>query len=429
MRFWIVCWLVYFSALLMGLGFPLLGRLDRGRIWWLETTTDVLAFFALLLAAVTLMLMIARRFIPAQWWMAQIEHLDIYQFDGVYFIGERATRKKTRLNKLVFGVDEKLRRWDIVFGLLLIALMVPHLMGGYTAAGMYNRMIVKRPVLEETMHGTILNNLPVMRAWNRDWAAQPALARNVKRALRKARSEKKKNSEGWFKIAQLNLLSAFPLRGDPREPFRHTPGDRVGFLRSRGAEAVSYLRRILKQPQAGQQGWARGAHALIGFFHMNDRNFEQADLSFKKALTSGTDSDRTRISREHVILLAAQNALLAGDAARAEQMLEPLLASDSLTPITQALVIEHFAAALRLGGKTEMAGIQLHKALKRFEGQKNRAGIARVHLRLAALDLEQGRSTDASRNLSRAASLAHGLDDGFTLNMVEGLSQYFFQLL
>ena len=58
MRFWLVSWFIYLSALIMGLGFPGLGRLDAGRIWWLGPTTSVLAFCALLTASVTLILMI-----------------------------------------------------------------------------------------------------------------------------------------------------------------------------------------------------------------------------------------------------------------------------------------------------------------------------------------------------------------------------------
>ena len=41
----------------------------------------------------------------------------------------------------------------------------------------------------------------------------------------------------------------------------------------------------------------------------------------------------------------------------------------------------------------------------------------------------KGGTRDASRALSLAASLANGLDDGFTLNMVGRLSQYFPRVL
>lgn len=429
MKFWLVSWFIYFSALIMGLGFPGLGRLDAGRIWWLGPTTSVLAFCALLTASVTLILMIARRFFPAYWWLAQVESRDLYEYDGVYFIGARSSRQKTRLQKIVFGVDETMRRWDIVFGLLLLALLVPHLMGGYTAARAFDRLVAERPVLAETLHGSTLSALPVMQTWKRGWTDHPSLAREVRQALRRSRSEKKQDTAALYRIAQLHLLSAFKRREAPSDPFRNTPGERVAFMRARGAEAAVYLNRILSQNETGRRGWTRGALTLLGFFHMSDGDYGQAAALFGRALATAEKRDKTRTPRHRVALLAAQNAMLAGQPLDAERLLEPLLADEKLPPRAMALATEHFAAALSLRGKTARAAVQFKKALKRYERQKNRLGIARMHLRFAALDMEAGRALDASRNISKAASFAHGLDDGFTLNMVEGLSQYFVQVL
>lgn len=429
MRFWAIAWMLYVLTLVGGLILPVLGRLDRGATPWLESVANPASAGALLVAPVVLAVMVARWLFPRYWWLGNVSAKDIYEYDGVYFVGSRATRQKNRLYRIIFGLDDTMRRWNIAFGLMLVALVVPHLMGGYTSWRLSGSLVAERPVLHETLHGATLSAFPVMRGWRKTWSARADLAAEVHRALRKARADNKQDNGRWFRIAQLQLLNAFRTRADPREPFLHTPGDSILFNRSEGAEAVSYLKRILDQPEAQRKGWTRGALALIGFFHLSDRNLSQAEQFFQQALNTAETRDRTGIARHLIALLAAQTAISAGRAEQAELLLENVLTNNELPEPAYALALEHFAAALRLRGRPERVADLLAKALAVYKKQKNRAGIARTHLRLAALALEQGRGRDAGHELSLASSLAYGLEDGFTLNMVEGLTQFFPRVL
>jgi tetratricopeptide (TPR) repeat protein len=347
----------------------------------------------------------------------------------MYFVGGRQTRQRNRLYRLLFGVDEHMRRWDLIFGLLFLALVLPHLMGGYTSHRYFERIIAKRPLLHETMHTPTLAALPVMREWKQDWSNKPALAVRVRRALRETRGLKRKDSATLFRMGELQLLDAFRARTHPRELFQYGPGDRIVFDRIKGAEAVASFNRVLQQPPEERGAWEPAALALIGFFHLSDHNYKDADAFFERALAQAADGKEAKFPRYQVVLLSAQTAMLSGDLAKAERLLEGILVDERLPKRAYPLAMGHFADAMRLGGHTERAPELLVKTLDMYKAQNNRAGIARVHLRLAALALEQGRVEDASRELSLAASLASGLQDGFTLNMVEGLSQSFPQVL
>lgn len=429
MRFWFILSLIYLILLATGLVFPMLGRLDPGSEEWLVTTLNLLAVGALLLGPVVITMLTARSLFPNYWWLAHVENKDIYEYDGVYFIGGRSTRQQSRLTRLVFGLDEKMRRWHLVFGLLAVSLMVSHLMAGYSTWRYAERLVPNRPVLRESLHTSLLSALPVMQGWNRPWSADKSLAGEVKKELSDARKSRRQDPSQWYRIAQLRLLNAFRPRKGTAEPFLYSPGDRILFNRGEGAESAASLKRILDQPEAKRKGWTRGALALTGFFHFSDQNPGLAMEFFQRALATGEKTDHTGISRHMIVLLVAQAALVSRQAPQAEMLLEKLLTEDDLPDGTYAQAMEHFAGALHLQGRTERVDELLAKALKTYKKIKDRAGIARVHLRLAALALEQGRTRDASHALSLAASLANGLDDGFTLNMVGGLSQYFPRVL
>jgi tetratricopeptide (TPR) repeat protein len=279
------------------------------------------------------------------------------------------------------------------------------------------------------MHSSLLSALPVMQGWNRPWSADDSLAGEVKKELSDARKSNRQEVSQWYRIAQLRLLSAFRTRKGTAEPFLYSPGDRIVFNRGEGAESAASLKRILDQPEAKRKGWTRGALALTGFFHFSDQNPGLALDFFRRALAIDEDTDQTGISRHMIVLLTAQAALVSRKAPEAEMLLEKLLTEDELPDGIYARAMELFAGTLFMQGRTDRVNDLLGKTLKTYRKIKDRAGIARVHLRLAALALEQGRTRDASRALSLAASLANGLDDGFTLNMVGGLSQYFPRVL
>lgn len=428
MRFWIVLGLLYLITLAAGLGLPLMGRLGVGGEG-LTTTLYFLAVAALVLAPTMLVMMTARSLFPNYWWLAHIENKDIYEYDGVYFIGGRATRQQARLTRLVFGLDEKMRRWHLVFGLLAVSLMAPHLMAGYSAWRYGEGLVVNRPLLRETLHASTLSSLPIMQGWNRPWSSASSLAKEVKRELGEARKSGRQEVSRLFRMAQLRLLNAFRVRKGTADPFLYSPGDLIVFNRGEAADAVDYLRRILELPEDKRKGWTRGALALTGFFHMSDQNPKSAVEFLQRALNTEEEADRTGISRHLVLLLAAQAALLSDQAHEAEVMLENLLTEKKLPERVYAQAMEHYAGALYMQGRGARVGDTLTKALKSYTKIRGRAGIARVHLRMAALALEQGNTRDASHELSVAASLANGLQDGFTLNMVQGLSQFFPRVL
>lgn len=429
MRIWITLSILYLVFLAVGLGFPLLGRLDTGGEEWFATTLYFMAVGALVLGPVLLVMMTARSLFPNYWWLAHIENKDIYEYDGVYFIGGRTTRQQARLARIVFGLDEKMRRWHLVFGVLAVSLMVPHLMGGYTTWRFAGGLIPDRPVLKESLHASTLSALPVMQGWNRPWSAGASLAKVVGKELADAKKANKQGAPDLFLMAQLRLLNAFRIRKAAGEPFLYSPGDRILFNRGEGAEAAGYLKRILEQPEASRKGWTRGAMVLTGFFHISDQNPKTALEFFQGAGNTPEEDDKTGISRHMVDLLTAQAAIIANQPQQAETLLEKLLTESNLSDQVYAQAVEHFAAALHMKGRIERVNDLLSKALQSYKKRKDRAGIARVHLRLAALALEQGREKDASREMSLAASLASGLEDGFTLNMVQGLSQYFTKML
>ncbi len=225
------------------------------------------------------------------------------------------------------------------------------------------------------------------------------------------------------------MLAAFDLRSAPGDPFQNSPGDRIVFNRTKGAEAVASFDRILQNPEADNTGWDTAAMAMTGFFHLSNRDYQRAGEFFERALAASNDGKEAMFSRYQIVLLAAQNALLGGDPDRGIALLETILIDERLPTRAYALAMEHFADAMRMSGQTERVAELLGKTLDMYKLQKDRAGVARVHLRLAALALEQGRARDAGRQISLAASLAHGLEDGFTLNMVESLSLFFLQVL
>ncbi len=428
MKFWLGTVFVYIVLLGLGFGLPVLGLLDRGAAG-LAGSMNLLAGAALLVAPIALGLMVAKLLFPDYWWAGQILGRDVYQFDGVFFVGVRATRQRSRLYRLLFGVDERMRRWDVVFGLLLLVLIFPHLLGGFTAHRYFEEVIPRRPLLAETMHAPTLSALPVMREWKRAWSGRPALALRVKKALRESGRIKRKDPAAWFRHGELQLLNAFEARTGPGDPFQNSPGDRVVFNRTRGAEAVASFDRILQNPEADNTGWDSAALALTGFFHLSERDYERAAGFFERALSASSDGKQARFSRYQMVLLAAQAAMLGGNPEKSIALLETILIDERLPTRAYALAMEHFADAMRLRGRTERVPELLAKTLDMYKLQKDRSGMARVHLRLAALALEKKQAGDAGREISLAASLAHGLEDGFTLNMVEALSLFFSQVL
>ena len=426
MKFWVGAGLAYAISLLAGLGLPVLGLTGSGQSFGVGVILALAAIALLVLAAMVLTLIVARRFVPEYWWRSQALLQDIYTFQGVYFVGVRQTRQTSRLHRIIFGIDEQVRRWNLSLGLLLMALLPIHLMASYSTYVYFSGIFTERPVFVETLHESTLSSLPVMREWGVSWTAHPALAARVDRALKAAAKAKNQGIPEWFRLAELQLLHAFRVREDFRDLYASSPGDIIVFDRAQGGRAVLYLNRIMERPEFERAGLAGAALTLLGFFHLSDQNYPRAAEFFDRALAAAGSGEGEKIPRFQIALLAAQAALLSGDLDKAEVLLDAILENDRLPPRAYTLAMGHFADARRLKGQTQRAGELLAKARKLYDSQKRQGGeIARVHLRLAALALDEGREKDARRELSLASSLAHGLEDGFTLNMVGWLAQFF----
>ena len=426
MKFWVGSGLLYAIFLLAGLGLPVLGLAGRSQTFAVGILLALAAMALLLLASLVLTLIVARRFVPEYWWRSQALLQDIYNFQGVYFVGARQTRQASRLYRVIFGMDEQVRRWNLSLGLLLMALLPVHLMGSYTTFVYFSEIFTERPVFAETLHESTLSALPVMREWGVSWKAHPALAARVERTLKAAAKAKNQGIPEWFRLAELQLLHAFRVREDFRDSYSSSPGDTIVFDRAQGGRAVLYLNRLMARPETERAGLTSAALTLLGFFHLSDRNYSRAADHFDRALAAAGSGEGEKIPRFQIALLAAQAALLSGDLDKAEVLLNSILENDRLPPRAYTLAMGHFADTRRLKGQTKRAGELLAKASELYDSQKQQGGeIARVHLRLAALALDEGREEDARRELSIASSLAHGLEDGFTLNMVGWLAQFF----
>jgi tetratricopeptide (TPR) repeat protein len=421
MIFWLINVPAYLVLLAGGMGLPGVVLLSRAPLSTLDVFVYVLAALLVVLAALALALIAARLLFPHYWWLGQVEGRDVFEFDGVYFLGLRLSRVPTRLQRMLFGVDEQMRTWDLIFGVMFLVLLVPHTVGFFAAHRELDKLIPNPPRFAETLHEPLLSSLPVMKQLGGTWQPGAALERKADAELGRLQRAGPPGAKERFELAQLYLLKAFSARKDVGDPFYDSPGERIYFNRGLGAQAVDNLDVLLKLPELQRAGWSGGALALIGFFHLSDHNYPKALESLQRALAELGEGDETKISRYQVLLLAAQSAIMNGQQTRAVEYLERILTDERLPNEAYALAMEHYAEALRLSGAYARVPELLGKALELYKLAENRSGIARVHLRLAALALDEGKRSQAADELSIASSLAQGLDDGFTLNMVSRL--------
>lgn len=425
MRKGFLFFLGYLISMGAGLAPPALVIMQRSPLGWDDLLLYILSGALMVVATIMACLLAAKIAFPEYWWRGQVEGKDVFEFEGIYFMGLRITRVPTRLQRLLFGVDERMRRWDMIFGLLFMAMVVPHIQAMITANRYLDENIPNPPRISQTLHQNILSNLPLMQEWKEGWTLNEEFTRRVGRELQLLKMQPRRTNDQRFKLAQLYLLSAFTQRDRASEPFYHSPGEQVFFNRSQGAQAVSYLNQLLDQPDAERAGWSGGAHAMIGFFHLSEENYPKALEHLQQAMKEIGEGDETQIARYQIFLMAAQGATLAGMGEEAMKQLEIVLVNESLPKVAYALAMEQFAEALRQTGDLGQIPELLTKAEDLYTAEKDVAGLARIHLHRAALALDMGDAKKASRELSSAASLAHKLGDGFTLNMVERLSQAF----
>ena len=433
MKYWVITLPLYGIFLAAGLGTPALVIWKREPLQFLDIMIYLGGAVAMVLATLVLALMVSWIFFPNYWWMGQVEGKDVFEFDGIYFIGLRLGRVPgqapgrvpNRVQRILFGVDDQMRTWDLVFGMIFLALLSVHTMGFLTATRALDQYLPNPARFTETLHYPLLSSMPVMRQMNQPWSDNRALAKKFSQSQQEVETQGVKSIGQRFKLAQLYLLQAFTRRRSASDPYYITPGEQVYFDRGLGARAVSHLEALLSQPDSVRAGWNGGILALIGFFHLSDRNYGQAIETLEQAAARMGESEASQFSRYQVLLMASLALAMTGDVDRADQLLNAVLANDRLSRQAHALALEHQGDLRRLAGEYDKAVELMDKALDLYKADQDRSGVARIHLRRAALALDRGDPAAASREMSIASSLAQGLGDGFTMNMVQRLALAF----
>jgi tetratricopeptide (TPR) repeat protein len=422
MKFWLIGGGVYLGFLAAQLLLPMIALWNRQGLDTLAVALFVLTAAAVVLATFTACLMASKALFPQYWWMGQVLGQDIFQFDGVYFIGLRLSRVPSRLQRLLFGADEQFRRWDMLFGLMFLVLLVPHTLAAVTAYRQADRILPRRILFPETLHSATLSALPLLREWQVKWSVDAVMTARLTQELEALQAKAEKSDADWFRMAQAEMLLAFRPRQSVLEPYAFAPTDPVYFDRGQGARATAIARRLITASATGAQPHRVDALVLVGFFHLSSYNFPKAVSQFQEALAVIAEGAPTSLSRPLVTLLAAHSAALAGNTSTARRMVEAQLADESLTPVLQALAFERLADILRLQGHYSAAQDFLDKALASYRRQKDPQGIARVSIYRAAIYADQGQRTAASQEISKASSQTAEADDLFIRNMVERIS-------
>ena len=419
MKFLLTSVPLYLIPLALGLGLPGVVLWGRNPLDWMDFSLYILAILMMVLASIFFCLIWSRLLFPKYWWMGQVVGKDVFEYEGIYFLGLRLSRIPTRLQRMLFGVDDQMRNWDLVYGVMVLIMLAPHFLAFLTAHRILDERLPNPEKFPESLHQTMLSSLPVAQELGGRWSENSIYRARVEKALQEASQVQAPNNGQRFRIAQLQMMKAFVRRTRASDPFLDSPGEAIFFNRGQGSKVVDTLQFIMAQPELQRSGWSGGALALIGFFHLSDRNLKKAEEYFRQSLANWGEANESRMPLYQVLLLAAQTALLQGDEDRAIEHLETILLNDRLPNLAYALAMEHYAEAQRLKREPEKAGQLLKKALEYYKLEQNRGGLARIHLRLAALAMDEGRRKDAGHELSIASSLAFGLNDGFMLNMVE----------
>jgi tetratricopeptide (TPR) repeat protein len=418
MRFWIAAPLIYAGTVAGGLVIPATIAFMHHPSLLRVGSLYALALVILAGAAFTLTLMAARLLFPSYWWLGQVMGQDVYELQGVYFIGIRLTRVPARLQRLVFGADEKFRRWDIAFGLIWLLLILIHGLAASTSRREIEGMLPKPVRLPETLNLALLSDLPVMRAQRLPWSTDQGLMRKFQEEAERLQAISGKTEGDWFKLAQLHLLRAYKIRKGPGDAYTFTPMDRIYFERGIGAQSADYLNQILAIPEAKRAHITRGTLTLLGFFHLCEYNYEKADRALADALTRTNAPDESGISMTWTRLLAAQVALQLGSPEKAIKLLNDVMADSKLPEKMQALAMEHLAEAKRQNGEAKDVGPLLDKAAALYAALGDGGGQARISLRRSVWLSDQGGTRDGAEELSQASMLAETSGDVFAQNSV-----------
>jgi len=418
MRFWWIASLSYAAALLAGLLLPAGTILVRQGSW-----TNLIVFYGLTavamgIAAFLLTLMSSRILFPQYWWIGQVLGEDVYELHGVYFVGVRLSRVPSRLQRLIFGANEKFRRWDLAFGLVWLVLVIGHGLGAMTSHRMLELYLPKPVRLPETLHAALLTDLPALRELHRPWKSDPDLMLDLQERADRLQALRGKTETDWFRLAQFQLARAYKVRKGPNDAYRFSPMDRVFFERGIGAQAADDLMQVLSVPEAKRAPLTRGALTLLGFFYLSEYNYPKAEQILAEALAKEKAPDESGIPLHWTRMLAAQVALQRSEAEQAGTLLAAVLADPALPKPLEALAVEHLAEARRIAGASREVGPLLDRADRLYADAGDAGGRARIHLRRAVFLADGGKADQASEELSLASMQAETANDVFVLNMV-----------
>src|SRR5262245_24752603 len=113
MKFWLISAGVYLGFLLGHLLLPVAALWNREGFTAYTSTLYIMTGFGILLATFMACLMASKLLFPQYWWMGQVLGQDIFEFDGVYFVGLRLSRVPTRIQRILFNPDDRFRWWDM----------------------------------------------------------------------------------------------------------------------------------------------------------------------------------------------------------------------------------------------------------------------------------------------------------------------------
>ena len=425
MKKWALPGILYVFFMAIGLGLPWLVILKRQPIQFFDLLLYAGAILALVAAVFMMTLIFARILFPTYWWLGQIVGKDVFEYDGVYFMGLRLSRIPNRIQRILFGVDDQMRRWDLVYGVMFLVLLVPHALGFITANRYFEQTLPNPTRFSQTLHFPFLSSLPVMREWGISWSPDAALRQKIGEALKKIETTSPKDNAIRIRLAQLYLLRSFKLRTRAKEYLINSPGEWIIFNQGEGARAANLLKTLAELPPMKRAGWNGSILTLLGFYHLANGSFQKAAEISGKAVLEYGDGEDSNISRHQILLLAALTAMIIGDEEGAGNHLRVIIKDERLPKQVHALALELRGDLRQLQGDRENAVKSLAQAMELFQSAKDPNGVARIHLKRAVLALDNGDPIQASVELSKASQLAHGLGDVFILNMVEQLALKF----
>jgi hypothetical protein len=116
----------YAPLVALGLVLPLLGRLTERPNFLVNMLGFALAALAMIGASALLALTICRVRLPYVWWVHRVRGVAVNELEGIFFVGGSIEGISEKVHNAVFSPEETMHRWDIAFGLLVLALLVPH---------------------------------------------------------------------------------------------------------------------------------------------------------------------------------------------------------------------------------------------------------------------------------------------------------------